>query len=102
MFSNTNLYINHMEQFYKLTIKNAIADRKAGKLTTYGLIDYYIRIKIGTEANKKLILSPHDVCQEIDISISQFYRAITKIKAHSDISANVNYTHINYRFNKFN
>ena len=34
-----------MTQFYQITLEKAIADYKLGKLTTFGLVDYYIRIK---------------------------------------------------------
>ena len=37
----TYVGVRIMEQFYKLTLATAIADHRAGKLTTYGLLDYY-------------------------------------------------------------
>ena len=87
-----------MEQFYKLTLATAIADHRAGKLTTYGLLDYYVRIKTSENRARKIPLSPKEVCIELGISTAQFRRAIDKIRLGSDTSQNISYTHIDYRF----
>lgn len=87
-----------MEQFYKLTLANVIADHKAGKLTTYGLLDYYVRIKTCDREVRKIPLSPQEVCRELRISTAQFHRAISKIRTNSDASQNINYVHIDYCF----
>ena len=87
-----------MEKTYSLTLAIAIADHKAGKLTTYGLLDYYVRIKTSDRPVRKLPLSPKEVCTELDISLRQFRRAIAKVRANSDISNRISYTHIDYCF----
>ena len=92
----------------------AIADRKAGKLATYGLLDYYVRIETSDRQVRKLPLSPKGVCTELDISMQQFRRAIAtarvehadsssafplaKIRENSDLSSSIIYTHIDYCF----
>ena len=86
-----------MEKFHCLTLPMAIADHKAGKLTTYGLLDYYIRIKTSDRQVRKLPLSPKEVCTELDISMQQFRRAIAKVRANPDLSSKINYVHIDQR-----
>ena len=87
-----------MEKFHRLTLLRAISDHKAGKLTTYGLLDYYIRIKTSDRQLRKLPLSPKEVCTELDISMRQFRRAIAKVRADPHISSRISYTHIDYCF----
>ena len=87
-----------MEKFHCLTLPMAIADHKAGKLTTYGLLDYYVRIKANQKRVRKIPPSPKEVCLELDISMPQFRRAIAKLRADPHISSRISYTHINYCF----
>ena len=92
----------------------ALADHKAGKLTTYGLLDYYVRIETSARQARKLPLSPKEVCTELDISMQQFRRAIAtarvehadsssafplaKVRANPDLSNKISYVHIDYCF----
>ena len=67
-----------MTQFYQITLAQAIADYKLGKLTTFGLVDYYIRIKFAP--GWKISIDPRKAIQELGITIHQFRRAIAKIR----------------------
>ncbi len=67
-----------MTQFYQITLQSAIADYQLGKLTTFGLVDYYIRIKFAP--GWKISIDPRKAIQELGITIHQFRRAIAKIR----------------------
>jgi|GEM_PF-5571630 len=67
-----------MTQFYQITLESAIADYRLGKLTTFGLVDYYIKIKFAP--GWKISIDPKKAIKELGITIHQFRRAISKIK----------------------
>ena len=67
-----------MTQFYQITLEKAIADYKLGKLTTFGLVDYYIKIKFAP--GWKISIDPRKAIEELGITIHQFRRAIAKIR----------------------
>ncbi len=67
-----------MTQFYQITLEQAIADYQLGKLTTFGLVDYYIKIKFAP--GWKISIDPRKAIQELGITIHQFRRAIAKIR----------------------
>ncbi|MDJ0902504.1 MAG: hypothetical protein QNJ55_27235 [Xenococcus sp. MO_188.B8] len=67
-----------MTQFYQITLEKAISDYKLGKLTTFGLVDYYIRIKFAP--GWKIAIDPRQAIKELGITIHQFRRAIAKIR----------------------
>ena len=73
-----------MTQFYQITLEKAIADYKLGKLTTFGLVDYYIKIKFAP--GWKISIDPRKAIAELGITIHQFRRAIAKIKETISIS----------------
>ena len=73
-----------MTQFYQITLEKAIADYKLGKLTTFGLVDYYIKIKFAP--GWKISIDPRKVIKDLGITIHQFRRAIAKIRATISIS----------------
>ena len=67
-----------MTQFYQITLEQAIADYQLGKLTTFGLVDYYIKIKFAP--GWKISIDPRKAIKELGITIHQFRRAIAKIR----------------------
>ena len=67
-----------MTQFYQITLEKAIADYQLGKLATFGLVDYYIKIKFAP--GWKISIDPRKAIQELGITIHQFRRAIAKIR----------------------
>ncbi|ELS00879.1 hypothetical protein Xen7305DRAFT_00005800 [Xenococcus sp. PCC 7305] len=67
-----------MTQFYQITLEKAIADYRLGKLTTFGLVDYYLKIKFAP--GWKISIDPRKAIEELGITIHQFRRAIAKIK----------------------
>lgn len=67
-----------MTQFYQITLEQAIADYQLGKLTTFGLVDYYIKIKFAP--GWKICIDPRKAIKELGITIHQFRRAIAKIR----------------------
>ena len=67
-----------MTQFYQITLERAISDYRLGKLTTFGLVDYYIKIKFAP--GWKISIDPKKAIEELGITIHQFRRAISKIK----------------------
>ncbi|MGK7894523.1 MAG: hypothetical protein AB4372_13080, partial [Xenococcus sp. (in: cyanobacteria)] len=67
-----------MTQFYQITLEQAIADYQLGKLTTFGLVDYYIKIKFAP--GWKISIDPRKAIKELGITIHQFRRAISKIR----------------------
>lgn len=73
-----------MTQFYQITLEKAIADYQLGKLTTFGLVDYYIKIKFAP--GWKISIDPRKAIKELGITIHQFRRAIAKIKETISIS----------------
>ncbi len=73
-----------MTQFYQITLEKAIADYQLGKLTTFGLVDYYIKIKFAP--GWKISIDPRQAIRELGITIHQFRRAIAKIRATISIS----------------
>lgn len=73
-----------MTQFYQITLEKAIADYKLGKLTTFGLVDYYIRIKFAP--GWKISIDPRKAIKELGITIHQFRRALAKIRETVSIS----------------
>ncbi len=73
-----------MTQFYQITLEKAIADYKLGKLTTFGLVDYYIKIKFAP--GWKISIDPRKAIKELGITIHQFRRAIAKLRETLSIS----------------
>lgn len=67
-----------MTQFYQITLERAIADYRLGKITTFGLVDYYLKIKFAP--GWKISIDPRKAIEELGITIHQFRRAISKIK----------------------
>ena len=76
-----------MTQFYQITLEQAIADYKLGKLTTFGLVDYYIKIKFAP--GWKISIDPRKAIKELGITIHQFRRAISKIRETIPISLKI-------------
>ena len=73
-----------MTQFYQITLDRAISDYRLGKLTTFGLVDYYIKIKFAP--GWKISIDPKKAIEELRITIHQFRRAIAKIRESISIS----------------
>ena len=76
-----------MTQFYQITLEQAIADYQLGKLTTFGLVDYYIKIKFAP--GWKISIDPRKAIKELGITIHQFRRAISKIRETIPISLKI-------------
>ena len=76
-----------MTQFYQITLEQAIADYELGKLTTFGLVDYYIKIKFAP--GWKISIDPRKAIKELGITIHQFRRAISKIRETIPISLKI-------------
>ncbi len=76
-----------MTQFYQITLEQAIADYQLGKLTTLGLVDYYIKIKFAP--GWKISIDPRKAIKELGITIHQFRRAISKIRETIPISLKI-------------
>ena len=73
-----------MTQFYQITLDRAISDYRLGKITTFGLVDYYIKIKFAP--GWKISIDPKKAIEELGITIHQFRRAIAKIRETISIS----------------
>ena len=67
-----------MEQYYKNTLRIAIAKYKAGAMNAIGLLFDYVKVKFKPEW--KITLVPKQVCQELGISSSTFYRTLKKVQ----------------------
>lgn len=72
-----------MEQFYKLTLADAIAKYQAGDLTAKGLIHFYILIRC--HPDWKIRLEHQKVCKELGIRKSAFYNAISRLRSEGSI-----------------
>jgi hypothetical protein len=72
-----------MEQFYKLTLADAIAKYQSGDLTAKGLIHFYILIRC--RADWKIRLEHQKVCKELGIRKSAFYNAISRLRSEGSI-----------------
>ena len=72
-------------QYYQITLEELITQYKKGFLTTTGLLFNYIKIKFPT--GKGIELEPKQVCAELGISRSQFYKSIAKLKKSEGLKA---------------
>jgi hypothetical protein len=72
-----------MDQFYKLTLADAISKYQAGDLTAKGLVHFYILIKCKPEW--KIRLEPEKVCKELGIQKTAFYNAISRLRSEGSI-----------------
>ena len=72
-----------MDQFYKLTLADAISKYQAGDLTAKGLVHFYILIKCKPEW--KIRLEHEKVCSELGISKAAFYNAISRLRSEGSI-----------------
>ena len=66
-----------MQQYYKNTLPISIAKYKAGAMNAVGLLFDYIKVKF--RPDWKIVLKPKQVCSELSISNSTFYRALKKV-----------------------
>ena len=66
-----------MQQYYKNTLPISIAKYKAGAMNAVGLLFDYIKVKF--RPDWKIVLKPKQVCNELSISNSTFYRALKKV-----------------------
>ena len=67
-----------MQQYYKNTLPISIAKYKAGAMNAVGLLFDYIKVKF--RSDWKIVLKPKQVCSELSISNSTFYRALKKVE----------------------
>lgn len=65
-----------MQQYYKNTISISIAKYRAGAMNAVGLLFDYIKVKFKPEW--KITLTPKQVCTELGLSSSTFYRVLKK------------------------
>ncbi|MFK0730439.1 MAG: hypothetical protein ACIWVG_04590 [Gloeotrichia echinulata HAB0833] len=72
-----------MDQFYRLTLADAISKYQAGDLTAKGLVHFYILIKCKPEW--KIRLEHEKVCSELGISKAAFYNAISRLRSEGSI-----------------
>lgn len=68
------------EQFFKLTLQEAIARYQRGAYSTCALVQSYIDIKF--KPGWKISIDPQEAIEELGITISQFRRAIKKLSLH--------------------
>lgn len=71
------------EQYYQLTLADAIAKYKNHDLTAKGLIHFYILIKC--KPGWKVRLEHQKVCKELGIRKSAFYDAISRLRSEGSI-----------------
>ena len=71
-------------QFYKMTLAEAISHYQQGDLTVKGLLHIYLKIKIGP--GWQLKKSQKEICEELGISKSGFYTGLSKLKAEGSIN----------------
>jgi hypothetical protein len=71
-------------QFYKMTLSEAISHYQQGDLTVKGLLHVYLKIKIGP--GWQLRKSQKEICEELGISKSGFYTGLSKLKAEGSIN----------------
>ena len=71
-------------QFYKMTLAEAIGHYQQGDLTVKGLLHIYLKIKIGP--GWQLKKSQKEICEELGISKSGFYTGLSKLKAEGSIN----------------
>ena len=72
-----------MDQFYKLTLADAISKYQTGDLTAKGLVHFYILIKCKPEW--KIRLEHEKVCKELGIRKTAFYSAISRLRSEGSI-----------------
>ena len=72
------------QQFYKLTLSEAIAHYNQGDITAKGLVHFYILIK--GKPGWKIKLAHKEVCAELGISKAAFYNAISRLKVEGSIN----------------
>ncbi|MBD2044097.1 hypothetical protein H6F78_00355 [Coleofasciculus sp. FACHB-64] len=71
------------EQYYRLTLEDAIAKYSSGDITAKGLLHFYILIKC--KPGWKLRLEQSRVCSELGIQKSAFYGAISRLREEGSI-----------------
>ena len=76
-------------QHYQMTLEELMFQYEKGFLTTTGLLFNYIRIKFPT--GQGIELEPKQVCAELGISRSQFYKSIAKLKKSEGLKAERTY-----------
>ena len=65
-------------QFAKTTLEEAINEYRLGFLTATGLVRYWIKITMAYGWEKRI--KPKDICDELGVSKSAFYKAIAQLK----------------------
>lgn len=71
------------EQYYRLTLADAITKYQDGDLTAKGLVHFYILIKC--KPGWKVRLEHQKVCKELGIAKTAFYNAISRLKDEGSI-----------------
>jgi hypothetical protein len=71
-------------QFYKMTLTEAIDDYQKGLISATTLLYYYLKIKIGP--GWQLSKSQKEICEKLGISKSGFYTGLSKLKAERSIN----------------
>jgi len=70
-------------RFAGTSLAQAILDYENGYLTSCGLVAYFFRIKLAEDETQSF--SQEDICQELKISKSAFYKALKVLKANGEI-----------------
>lgn len=74
-------------QFYMITLQDAIEQYKAGCITAIGLVNFYFQIELKQGWKKRY--NPKDIYTQLGISKATFYRAIAKLQVEGYISFEV-------------
>lgn len=67
-----------MEQYYRMTLKDVIADYQLGLISATALLYYFLKIRL--KAGWKVTLHQREICAKLGISKSQFYQGICRLK----------------------
>ena len=66
------------QQFYRLTLFDAIAQYQSGLISATALLYYYLKIRLAP--GWKITLHQREISKELNISRDQFYRGIQRLK----------------------